>query len=570
MRRVALIIVCGMLAAGHLRCSMQVADATGGSETTNGITACAIRADGTPASGAFVRLRRSDWVTATPALAKTAIYGADALTDSNGRFEIRGVDPGSYRIEVTDGHAAVLLACSLDVRDTLDLGVDTLRPFATIAGTVDTAGRAGQRAYVQVEGLARLAAVDDEGRFVIADLPAGNFTVRAVTVQDTTIAAASNVTVGPGERTDVTVLSGWRFSKRLYLNTTATGANVSEDVTGFPLLIRFDGSTSLTTGSTNFDFTQARDSGQDVRFTKPDGSALPYEIEQWDAAARTAAIWVRIDTVRGNASTQFLVMHWGASTGSAPGSLSNSAAVFDTADGYSLVYHFEDDPAAGVGDASAMDNLGSASAGLTSASIVPGVIGPAIKFNGVNDTITVPHGRLELGAYDLIFSAWVRSAAAGRGGIITLRQFDNWQRRFRMMINDFGEIWYGLCDTVFIPDTIPRVTGQVGGGPGWIDAVGHTKICDDTWHLVTVTFARAGTAVLSIDGVPDDTLDISYLSASRFDDLELVIGYDDYNLGSHLNAALDEVTMRRSSRFPAWERLMYVNQMAGSRLIEFH
>jgi len=559
MAAIALIMACSSGPSGM---------AGGGSvEVPNGVTACVIRTDGTPAAGAMVRLRRSDYVAQLPALAKTAMYGADALTDSNGRFKITGIDPGSYRIEVTDGHAAVLFACSLDVRDTLDLGVDTLRPFATIAGTTDTAGRAGQRLYAQVDGLERLAAADAAGRFVLNNLPAGSFTVRTVTAQDTAIASASGISVGPGAQTTVTVPSGWRFSKRLYINTTVTGANVAENVTNFPLLIRLDGSTSLTTGSTNFDFTQARDSGQDVRFTKADGTALPYEIEQWNAAARSAAIWVRMDTVRGNASTQFIVMHWG--NGSAA-SASDGPAVFDTADGYSLAYHFAGDPSAGIGDASAMDNRGKVSAGLTSASVVAGEIGLALAFNGVNDTITVPHGRLEPGVSNLIFSAWVRSAAAGRGGVITLRQFDNWQRRFRMMINDFGEIWYGLCDTVFIPDSVPRVTGFAGGGPGWIDAVGHTKICDNAWHLVTVTFARAGTAVLFIDGAPDDTLDISYLSASRFDNLELVIGYDDYNLGSHLNATIDEVTIRRSSRSPAWERLMYVNQRAGSKLIGFH
>jgi regulation of enolase protein 1 (concanavalin A-like superfamily) len=177
MSRVALIIVCGMLALGHLRCSMQVADATGGSETTNGITACAIRADGTPAAGAIVRLRRSDWVTQLPALAKSAFYGADALTDSNGRFEITGIDPGSYRIEVTDGHAAALFACLLDVRDTVNLGVDTLRPFATLIGAADTTGAANPQIFAQVAGLERLAAVGIDGQYALTDLPQGIFSL---------------------------------------------------------------------------------------------------------------------------------------------------------------------------------------------------------------------------------------------------------------------------------------------------------------------------------------------------------------------------------------------------------
>jgi regulation of enolase protein 1 (concanavalin A-like superfamily) len=170
-----------------IRCSSsQVA---GGDVTETGNARASARVvdlDGHPVANATVRLRCSDYVTAVPTLAKSALYGADALTDSNGRFEINGIDPGSYRIEVIDTsiapgqRGAVLFDCTLEAGDTADLGADTLRPFAAITGTIDTTARNAPTMYVQVAGLERLFAIGIDGRYMLANLPAGLFSLRIV------------------------------------------------------------------------------------------------------------------------------------------------------------------------------------------------------------------------------------------------------------------------------------------------------------------------------------------------------------------------------------------------------
>lgn len=121
----------------------------------------------------------------------------------------------------------------------------------------------------------------------------------------------------------------WTKTQDLYLNTAADGANVTGRVTRFPLLIRLDAS--------NFNFSEARADGKDLRFSKdaPGGrKALPFQMERWDAAASKAEFWVLMDTVLGSNATQSLRMHWGnPAAGDAPGT------VFDTADGYLNVHH---------------------------------------------------------------------------------------------------------------------------------------------------------------------------------------------------------------------------------------
>jgi biopolymer transport protein ExbB len=111
------------------------------------------------------------------------------------------------------------------------------------------------------------------------------------------------------------------------MDTTAAGANVMGDVPKYPVAVQ------LT--ATNFDFTQAKPGGEDVRFSTMTGQLLPYAIELWDATARTAALWVKVD-VKGNSNAQSFVMHWG---NPAATSASDSKAVFNKEEGFLGVYH---------------------------------------------------------------------------------------------------------------------------------------------------------------------------------------------------------------------------------------
>ncbi|EFK96964.1 transport protein ExbB2 [sediment metagenome] len=144
----------------------------------------------------------------------------------------------------------------------------------------------------------------------------------------------------------------WQYSKAIYLNTNTSGANVSSNVTNFPVLIRLD--------RTNFNFGEASIYGNDLRFGKNDTAFIPYQIEQWDAVNQVAQIWVKVDTVKGNDSTQYFTMYWGKSDAD---SRSDGSAVFDTANGYAGVWHMNPD-------------------------LSQGSTGP-ISFIGSNDTIDV-------------------------------------------------------------------------------------------------------------------------------------------------------------------------------------
>lgn len=56
----------------------------------------------------------------------------------------------------------------------------------------------------------------------------------------------------------------------------------------------------------NFNFSEALGSGENIRFSKADGTHLYYQIERWDSLSGEAQVWVRVDTVYGNNSTQYI------------------------------------------------------------------------------------------------------------------------------------------------------------------------------------------------------------------------------------------------------------------------
>jgi biopolymer transport protein ExbB len=125
---------------------------------------------------------------------------------------------------------------------------------------------------------------------------------------------------------------GWRYARTLTIDTTSSGANVADDVANYPLAVVLDGS--------RFDFSQARADGADVRFFDARGRALPHAIEQWDRASASAAIWVRLDVVKGRSRDQWIEMRWGRPEAS---DSSDTKAVFRRADGFVGAWHLDED-----------------------------------------------------------------------------------------------------------------------------------------------------------------------------------------------------------------------------------
>ncbi|MFC1583991.1 DUF2341 domain-containing protein [Fibrobacterota bacterium] len=122
----------------------------------------------------------------------------------------------------------------------------------------------------------------------------------------------------------------WSHSMEVKFNTTPTGADVITDTDNFPVLVRLD--------SSNFNFSQAGNNGEDLRFTDQSGMPLFYEIEKWDKQKEVAEIWVLVSQVEGNSNTDFITMYWGNPYVEDE---STHDIVFNKENGFVLVIHQE-------------------------------------------------------------------------------------------------------------------------------------------------------------------------------------------------------------------------------------
>ena len=533
---------------------------TQGGSTDTGNTVVALAGtvkdgEGTPGGRADISVRRSDYLSPLPSLLKATRNILDTVTDENGGFRIDGLDSGSYRIEIRKGNdwATLYDAKAARADKPAELPIRTFGPTAKVTGRVDINPDA-LRAFVQVYGLERLVIVNTAtGRFDLL-VPGGKFTLRFVDPEggasgirekEISVAAGDSLDIGAVSLRDSTApYPEWKYSRKLWLNTTPSGADVAQDVHDFPLLVRLD--------ATMIDFSQAQPSGADLRFTKGDGrKPLAYEIERWDAAAKLAEIWVRVDTVRGNSAEKFIHMHWG---NPAAKDSSDGAAVFDTSLGYAGVWHLKEGSNfagfKGYVDATANHNLGSGVA-IADTTVGLGAIGLGQRLSGSGAYIHIPDSpSLNLGTGDFSLTVWARPDSIFRSHQLVSKR-----------ITDGGDFEFQL-------EADGHVQNYVGDGTGFDVFPSRQAIKSHEWHLLAMS--RVGTKTqFFLDGVADSS--VVGLPYNLDNTSDLFIGHDAQNLPEDWLGCIDEVRLSHRAMPAEWLLLSYRSQIPGSKLLSlFH
>jgi hypothetical protein len=509
----------------------------GGSEAGNArITGRVLDTLGSPAGNVVVTVLPSGF----DPVKKTPLHGAYFdTTGTDGTFGITVQKDRTYTIQAVHSNVRTrALLAGVAVGDT-DLTVPqcTLNAPGTIRVKLQD-GADKTLGYVYVPGTTVLASPNNTDSFAVLDsVPAG--VIPAVSYSSKVISSSTviryDVQVTPGDTTFVYNPS-WQYARRLFLNTTASGANVSGDVYDFPVLVR------LTAG--NFTFAQAKVDGADIRFTKHDHTFLPYEIERWDPVTGLAEVWVKVDTIFGNDRAQSIMMFWGNPDTS---NSSNSAAVFDTADGFAGVWHL------GENVDSIYDATGNAFNGKKYGSTtVPGMIGNSKSF--ANGNYIRISGLLKSPS-NVTLSAWVQyDTASGGQDIVSIG--DAVFIRVDDIINDIGTTGSYHNDPVVNDSNYAYVSsGRFLAKTGW-------------HYLVFSINTPTHVQTLYIDGaqcaISHDINPIYYTG----------LGADTY-IGMHGNGKtrfnfigqIDEVRVHNSSLAPDWVKLCFMNQKARDALI---
>ena len=518
-----------------MRCAMEL---TGGGtiETTNGlVTGTIVLPGGSQAMRTQVQLLPAGY----DPVKDTAAVPNDT-TDEAGNYIFSHVYPGDYTIQALqlDDRTRTCFSRIHVADDTIEAPAETLQVPGTMKVSLP-AGINSLTGYVYIPGTTFLTFCNNHTDFVALDsLPAG--VIPAVSYSsiysDSTTTIRYNIPISPGETTYVWNPS-WAFARKLVLNTSASGADVAGNAANVPVLVRLN--------SGNFDFSQAQNGGADLRFAKPDATPLPYEIERWDSLNRQAEIWVKVDTVFGNDSLQFLEMYWGNSNTS---NGSNGASVFNTANGFIGVWHMNEDPSAGtasIKDRTANAFNASPFGSMTAANSVQGAIGKALAFDGINDYLNagiVPlPGNYSIGLWVLLDSL-TSQRFVFKDSCYTL-WYDTVDASVRMEHMSTTTWWRGLLQDGGI--RAPMTTGK--------------------WHYLFGTFD--GTTMRLFDNGTEVSRSNPISVIPRTSSKPLFFGKS-WNI-DFVNGIMDEIRIEGAARSADWIRLCYMNQRVDDKLVVF-
>ena len=348
------------------------------------------------------------------------------------------------------------------------------------------------------------------------------------------------------------------YSLRLQLNTTAAGAGVNSNHYRFPVLVR------LT--KDHFDFSKARGNGEDVVFRKSDGTVLPHEIERWDSAGGVAELWVKADTVYGNDSAQVIEMTCSEAAGV---SGSDPHAVFDTSNGFSGVWHLDENPAGGAGsikDRTILGNNGTPYGTMAAANQVLGLIGRGLNFDGNNNYVSFGDIEAVNGLTKLTASAWIRPSVLNNWAAI-IGKADVQGEQWGFMENGGGTASYGSDDFLITAWNGGSLATMDGSTSGNILSAGAWSFCVMVFDGTQLT--NASRLKFYFNNIQQPLTFRGTIPASLPSTTAAVQIAKNPNANSYFEGIIDEVVVARDARSADWLKLCYMNQKAPDQLVTF-
>jgi len=306
----------------------------------------------------------------------------------------------------------------------------------------------------------------------------------------------------------------WAHKKKIGLDTTAEGANLSEEVQSLSIPVRLH--------SGDFNFKEAKADGSDLRFFAADGKTpLKYHIENFDAANELATAWVTLPKLSASSKADAIVMAWGNDKATAEG---------DGTGGYDasqiFVYQF---PAGAEGkDATGNGNT----AKLNGAKPQPaGQLGGALTFDGKASLAVPASVTMKLsGANGFTYTAWIKPNGAGAGTLLAM-----------------GDRARGLR----VGLTAGHVSVSLGGG----NATSGSALKAGEWqHLAVVV--SGGKASFYLNGVAAGSGSVTAADVSG-----------EAAIGEGFSGELDELGLAGAARSEGYVKALAQSQVADSPLI---
>jgi hypothetical protein len=315
----------------------------------------------------------------------------------------------------------------------------------------------------------------------------------------------------------------WAYSKDIPINTGASGYDIGGDLSGFPYCVQVSGK--------NFEFNKAAGDGRDIRFANAQGVPLPYEIELWDSVAQKGLVWVRVDLIRGNNTTQSIKMYWGKS---GVAGKSSGSAVFGTAGGFVAVWHLN----SLLNATGNLNNLTRSSSGDPADGT--GQTGNGMIFSG-EGYLSAGSGPSISGPADFTASAWIKTEGSlEEMYVLSQRDITGYNGEYMFEINGDGACTFTLYNN------------------GYQFTVASTgKVNDNRWHMITAV-RKGDNGYIYIDGVQDGSG--SGAVKDLVGTLATFVGIDGRDSRYGFSGKMDEVRISNVAHSADWLKLCYKNQ----------
>jgi Concanavalin A-like lectin/glucanases superfamily/Domain of unknown function (DUF2341) len=528
--------------------------AGGSSSTDNGkVFGHILQENGDVAPNTLVKLYKSDY----DPYSDSSIQIMDT-TNEQGEYEFSKLLSGTYSVEAVDiSYRTRALVQSVTV-DSLNVNatIAVLSKPGTITITIPDEN-SGTESYVYIPGSSYFKNITN-GVAVIDSVPAGSIVkllYKNKVDNGESHTVKTNITVVSGNDVIVTDYFRWNYSQQLVLNTTINGADVLGTVTSFPVLVRLTES--------NFDFSQARNNGSDIRFKKSDEMPLAYEIERWDAASKKAEVWVLLDTLKGNNSDQFIIMFWGNADAPNDDIVNN---VFDTSRGFQGVWHMDGISSDNVADATVNQYHGIPS-GTSLPGSVEGVIGTARSFDGLTNYVVMQNsasGKLDIPQNGSnTFSLWVNADSIDSlWHVIASKGHEQYYLKYKCFGNkkatwEFVEYQdqkgWDICE-----DSIPSAPG-----PGqWVYLAG---VRNGSKQFLYINGKCVDSTISTQSGNYQRTITDDFF-VGRSARQVLIPGDEGW---CYFKGKIDEIRVVNRVLSQDWIRLAYMNQRTDDALVKF-
>jgi biopolymer transport protein ExbB len=319
----------------------------------------------------------------------------------------------------------------------------------------------------------------------------------------------------------------WQYRRKITFDASASGVANAQNLSDIPVLVRLH--------SGNFNFENAKEEGEDIRFvSSDDATLLKYHIEKFDTIDEMASIWVKISNFSGGAQ-DYVYMYYGSeeAVGGQGGRETYDASQI-------AVYHFDELEGMPQDSTGNGNHVGVFLGGQG----LPGVVGNSVMLSGGTDRLVVEKTPTLNFSNGMTMSGWVRISGPQDDAYLFSTMDGN------------RELVVGIDQT--------RVYAKIVGEDGTIVETDRTaELAQGSWGHVAVTCAPDDTLYVYLDGVEMSSAGYSGSMPEFTGDL-FIGGSED---GNHAFAGeLDEVQIAGTARSGDWLKAFYASQSANGTL----